>query len=206
MRTRDQTSRALTLRCGHRLAFLLTLFLVVATSSCTTGPPQEPTQPPTTGPSPSASVNPSATPSPGGNSPSSASPSEKWIDAEQAVVRFWRVVDRLSADPNSRLEDLTTVSRGSAAAQWRQNINDYRFQRVKQTGNVLVINPSATRSAVVGQYEVTACIDVSKVNLIDRHGKSVVVVNRPPRVNYRYKVQKDAAMWFVTEEKAVGTC
>ena len=58
--------------------------------------------------------------------------------AEQAVVRFWRVIDRLSTDPESDLTRLTTVARGSVAAQWARNINQYRFDQVKAKGRVAV--------------------------------------------------------------------
>jgi hypothetical protein len=36
---------------------------------------------------------------------------------------------RRSADPSSDLTELTTVSRGSVAAQWAKNINLYHFSR-----------------------------------------------------------------------------
>lgn len=48
------------------------------------------------------------TPSPSAT-PSTLSPAEQNSNsAESAAVRFWRVVDRLAADPNSKLEELTT--------------------------------------------------------------------------------------------------
>jgi hypothetical protein len=54
------------------------------------------------------------------------------------VVRFWRVIDRLSADPDSDLTELTTVSRGSVPAQWANNINQDRHNRVRSSGNVVI--------------------------------------------------------------------
>jgi len=50
------------------------------------------------------------------------------------TFRFWRVINRLSADPDSDLTELTTVSRGSVATQWAKNINQYRFDQVKAEG------------------------------------------------------------------------
>jgi hypothetical protein len=78
-------------------------------------------------------VVPSRTASP---SPSAEEPNLR--KAERAVSRFWRVIDRLSADPDSDLTELTTVSRASVAAQWAMNINQDRYDRVRSTGNVLV--------------------------------------------------------------------
>jgi hypothetical protein len=121
-------------------------------------------------------------------------------------MSYLRVIDRLSADPYTKLEDLTTVARGSAEAQWYSNITDYRRDQVRQTGSVVVLNPSAKPSAKTGQYSVRACLDVSKVDLIDRHGKSVVARDRPSRVRYDYTVQLDGGRWYVMTEKAVSTC
>jgi hypothetical protein len=104
------------------------------------------------------------------------------------------------------LELLTTVARGSAAAQWRQNIKDYRYERLRQIGRVAVLDPVAKPSSKKGRYNVTACIDVEGVSLVDRKGKSVVAANRPKRVKYRYTVDRDAAKWYVVEEKATATC
>lgn len=187
---------------GRRDIAAAAVSLAVATlmASCA---PSDPVPPPST--TTSAPV-PTVTPSPS-TTPSTPSPGERdKKDAESAVVRFWRLIDRLAADPQSKLEELTTVSRGSVAAQWRQNIRDYRFERVKQTGNVVVIDPSAKKSAEAGLHDVNACVDVSGTNLIDRNGKSVVAASRPPRVRYRYTVQKDAEKWYVITEKATGTC
>ena len=93
--------------------------------------------------------------------------------AEQAVVRFWRVVDRLSADPESDLTKLTTVSRGSVAAQWARNINQYRFDQVKAEGRVVVRDVMAKQSKDDYLYKVTACIDSSRVTWWTKTG------NRP---------------------------
>lgn len=157
---------------------------------------------PSTGTAPDRTVT--RTPSPAPSSRATAQQTHK--EAESAVVDFWHVIDRLSADPKSQLEELTTVSRGSAAEQWRQNIRDYRYERVKQTGSVLVIRPVAMPSATQGLYQVSACVDVTGVDLVDRRGESVIAAGRPPRVKYRYTVQKDDDNWYVLKEKAIGTC
>jgi hypothetical protein len=129
--------------------------------------------------------NPSPTPAASSPSPSSIaanSPSAEELNlrrAERAVARFWRVVDRLSADPESDLTELTTVSRGSVAAQWAKNINQDRYDRVRSSGNVVVRDAMAKRSKKRNMFQVTACVDVSGVSLRDEDGKSVIPADRP---------------------------
>jgi len=116
-------------RLGLFVECALTAALVVCLAGSRNPGPQ-----PSPLPTPIASpVVPSSTAAP--------SPSAEELNlrkAERAVVRFWRVIDRLSADPNSDLTELTTVSRGSVAAQWARNINQYRFDGVKAEGRVAV--------------------------------------------------------------------
>ena len=127
-------------------------------------------------------------------------------EAEAAVFRFWRVIDRLSSDPDSDLTQLTTVSRGSVAAQWSRNINQYRFDRVKAEGRVDVREVVAKESKKDNLYKVTACIDASNVNLVDKNGKSVVPPEGPRRVSYDYTVEQDQQKWYVIKEKVTETC
>ena len=98
--------------------------------------------PPISSPSPSRTVSPT--------------PSAEELNlrrAERAVDRFWRVIDRLSADTDSDLTELTTVSRGSVAAQWARNINQARYNRVRSTGNAVVRDAVAKRSKKQTSFE-----------------------------------------------------
>jgi len=77
---------------------------------------------------------------------------------------------------------------------------------LKQIGRTVVGEPSA-KPISASRFAVTACIDVSKVNLVDKDGKSVVAANRPPRVQYQYIVEKaSGGVFYVLEDKAVQTC
>jgi hypothetical protein len=78
-----------------------------------------------------------------------------------AVVCFWRVIDRLSADPDLDLTELTTVSRGSVAAQWANNTNQDRYNRVRSSGNVVLRDAMTKRVKEARHVSVTACIDMS---------------------------------------------
>jgi len=185
------------MRLGSVVKCVLTAVLVVCFASCSTPGPQ-PSPLPTQVASP---VGPSRTASP--------RPSPEDVNlrkAERAVARFWHVIDRLSADPDSDLTELTTVSRGSVAAQWAKNINQDRYHRVRSSGNVVVHDAMAKRSKKRNMFRVTACIDVSGVNLTNEDGKSVVPPDRPPRVVYNYVVEMERQNWYVVREKVIGTC
>jgi hypothetical protein len=182
-------------RLGSVVKCVLTAVLVICFASCSNPGPQP---------------NPLPTPSPVVPSrAASPSPSAEDVNlrkAERAVARFWRVIDRLSADPDSDLTELTTVSRGSVAAQWAKNINQDRYDRVRSTGSVIVRDAMANRSKKRNVFRVRACIDVSGVSLRDEDGKSVVPPDRPPRVGYNYVVEMDRQDWYIVREKVTGTC
>jgi hypothetical protein len=184
-------------RLGLFVECALTAALLVCLAGCSNpGPQQSPLPTPVASP-----VVPSRTASP--------SPSTEELNlrkAERAVVRFWRVIDRLSADPDSDLTELTTVSRGSVAAQWAKNISQDRYDRVRSSGTVVVHDAMAKPSKKRDMFRVTACIDVSGVRLRDENGKSVVPPDRPPRVSYNYAVEMDEQKWYVVKEKVTGTC
>ena len=184
-------------RLGSFVECVLTAVFAVCVASCSNPGPQ-PNPLPTQVASP---LVPSKT-----GSPSPSAEELKLHKAEGAVHRFWRVIDRLSADPSSDLTELTTVSRGSVTAQWARNINQYRFDEVKAEGRVAVRDVVAKQTKDDDLYKVTACIDASKVNLVDKNGKSVVPPEGPRRVSYDYTVENDQRKWYVIKEKVTKTC
>jgi ribosomal protein L24 len=182
---------------GRFAGCVLALSLIAGLVSCSEPDPQ-----PSTSPIPAAS-----SPSPSRTaSPTPSADEQNLREAERAVFRFWRVIDRLSADPNSDLTQLTTVSRGAVAAQWARNINQYRFDRVKAEGRVDVRDVAAKQSKKDDVYKVTACIDASNVNLVDKNKRSVVPPEGPRRVSYDYTVEQDQKKWYVVKEKVTETC
>ena len=46
----------------------------------------------------------------------------------------------------------------------------------------------------------TACLDVSGVDVVDETGNSVVPAGRPDRAAYDYTVERDGDRWFVIED------
>ena len=168
-------------------------------AACTGGPGETPTPPVTASPSP-----PLLSPTPPPTSPSPVDPSE--AAAQAAVVRFWKVLDRLSADPKSNLTDIFTVARGEVADQYIQNITEYRADRVRQVGSVAVETLSAERLSKRNRYEVKVCLDVSGADIVDKDGKSTVSDKRSPRIQYAYEVLRDSGKWYVVDEQVGKTC
>ena len=173
----------------------LALAAITATSACAANDPK---------PSPSATTSAPSTATTPTPSSTSLSPAEKDAkDAAQTITRFWAVLDELASDPKRSLDSLAAVSRDQAIAQWRSNLTTYRRNGWKQVGDSTVL--SAEAKAVGGQsFAVKACIDVSKANVVDRAGKSVVAAGRQDRMQYTYKVLKAPVGFFVIEDKLKG--
>lgn len=176
---------------------LVPALLCLTACGAGTGETQLPPATPLSSPSPT-----SAAPSPTASSPSDPSKAA----AQAAVVRFWRVLDRLSADPKSSLTEIFTVARGQVADQYIQNVTQYRADRVHQVGAVEVEDLSAERLSRRNRYQVDACLDVSGADVIDRKGKSTISNQRAPRIHYTYEVLQDSGDWFVVGERAGKSC
>lgn len=151
--------------------------------------------------SPSLSVTSSASSTP---TPSTSSPATPEEEAQRVIVAYWSALDVLASNPDKSLSDLNVVARAQALRQWQRNLTEMRGQGVKQVGSVVVRDTTATFDAASSLYTVTACIDVSAVNVIDKAGKSVVLATREPRVRYTYKIQRDTDQYFVVEDLLVG--
>ena len=180
------------------IAATLALAAITATSACAANDPK----PNTT--ATIAVTSTATTPTPSSTSLSPAAQDAK--DAEMAIPRFWAVVDALSSNPSASLDRLAVVSRQPTITTWRQLLTSHRVKQVKQIGHTTVASVSA-KPGHAGKFTVTACIDVSKVNLVDKVGKSVVAANRPARVKYLYTVEKGSdGVFYVVEDKVVQTC
>ena len=179
------------------IAATLALAAITATSACAANDPK----PNTT--ATIAVTSTASTPTPSSTSLSPAAQDAK--DAEMAIPRFWAVVDALSSDPTMSLDKLAVVSREPTITTWRQLLTSHRVKQVKQIGHTTVASVTA-KPGTAGKFAVTACVDVSKVNL-DNAGKSVVAANRPPRVQYLYTVEKGSdGAFYVVKDKVVQTC
>jgi len=101
----------------------------------------------------------------------------------------------VSLELNPEIE--TRIARAQALAQWQSTLSDYRSKGWVQHGNASVVDPVASKKS--GKtFAVTACIDVSALDVVDKSGKSVVVQGRPQRQRYSYQVEKAPQGFFVT--------
>lgn len=172
------------------------LAAVVLTSAC--NDPQPPARTSTTStatPTSTSSVTSSLT---------SLTPAEKDLkSAEETIGRYWGVLDELAADPKKSLNQVATVARDQAANQSRIELGTLQAQGWTQVGRAVVQSSTATTKD--GKtFSVSACIDVSKVNVVDKAGKSVVRPGRPDRQEYSYTVLKASQGFFVTVDTLKG--
>lgn len=174
----------------------LALMAVLSSAACNDPAPVPPTMtatPPTT----TSATSP----------PSSTTPADPRLSAAEAVVgRFWSLVNALGADPRKSLDQLTTVARGQTFESWRDLLTQRRRQGYVQVGSISIVSSSAKAS---GPDEVTvdACVDVSKTDLVDKAGKSVVSKDRAPRVHYAYVVQQATdGKFYIMQDKAAKAC
>ena len=171
----------------------LAIAAVLATAACT-----DPAAPPTT----TTAAPPIGTPT---TTSSTTAADPQLAGAEAAVAELWGLVDALGADPKRSLDELTTVARDQSLETWRELLTSQRRRGYRQTGGISVVSSSATSAG--GKFTVDTCIDVSKTNLVDKDGKSVVAADRPPRVRYTSVVEQGSdGKFYVMKDKAVGTC
>ena len=125
----------------------------------------------------------------------------RFRNAEQAVVVFWRVIDRLLPTPNPISPSSPPLPAASAATRWARNINQYRYDGVRAQGRVEVLDPLARQTTENASTLVKTCIDSSRVHLVDKEGESAGSPDGPRRVSYDYTVEKDQQKWYVVDEK-----
>lgn len=173
--------------------YLAVLASALVLTACQGEVTPEPSVPPTTAPTVSSSpptASPTQTPT--------LSPEEE--AAMQAVVDFWAMRDELASDPEVGLTRLSEVARGQALEVHRSSLVAHAGQGLRQVGSVTVTPTAVTTGDAAGLYEVTACIDVSGVNVVDVDGKSAVPPGRPDMSEYDYTVERDGEQWFVVED------
>lgn len=100
------------------------------------------------------------------------------------------------------------MARGAVSSQWTKNLFDRRSRGERFIGHTSVAIESSTSTGKSGEYRVGACLDVSKLNVVDAAGKSIVPSGREPQIRYVYGVTQDkgTSKWYVTSEQASGKC
>lgn len=189
----------------HLGAAVLAVTLTGVLAGCGGDPTTDPTPTPTTS---APSTSPSATP---------LTPREQAIkDATAMLNRYFRVTDRILQDPKVPLTRFNSVATGIELNVVTQG---YRQERAKGWKNVgrsttsvlkvdkVELDNSDPKHGRVPTVQFEVCTDVSKTDVLDKAGKSVVPANRPDRFqthyyvsNYRWKTDKNTG-WRVAYSK-----
>ena len=125
------------------------------------------------------------------------------MTAKSAYATYVKELDRLSADPESRINDLGRVARDSALEQGRKDLLTMRVAGYRLKGST-VIDGITAKLSKPNKWTLTACLDLSKSDLVDAKGKSVT--GPPYRMSHRATVIRDSRNYFVTTDKVVATC
>ncbi len=160
-----------------------------------------------TTPTATASATPSsATTSPSASSSATTSETAAERDkrlAGEAVVEFWDVVGELAENPDQGTAALDSVARDQARAQWQVILGSYVEKGLVQRGRA-TLSRIETSTKDGRSFKVTACVDVTGVDLLDDKGASQVDPGRPDRQQYTYTVVKADGKFFVVEDTLKG--
>jgi len=124
--------------------------------------------------------------------------------AGEAVVKYWAVVDDLAANPTKSLNLLDPVARDQARAQMQTLLGTYAAKGLTQTGTSSLTDVQATTDDGKS-FAVSACVDVSGVDLVNEQGVSQVNPDRPEQQSFSYTVVKADGGFFVTRDSLKGS-
>lgn len=123
--------------------------------------------------------------------------------AARAVRDYYATVDQVRQRPRVPLARLSAVSTSVELSSLETLIGGQRGKSQRQTGNTRIVelevqsvnlDNSDPKAGKVPTAQVDVCWDVSKVDVVDAHGQSIVNPSRPDSgwsrltvANYRYK-------------------
>lgn len=157
---------------------------------------QSPTAPATT--EPTTSSSPTAT-----SAPSESTAAEK--EATAAVRTYYETIGSLAKKPTARFAPLAEVARGDALKIRRVSVINLRSKGWRQVGDLVVTSVKVDKiDGAQGRLKarVSACWDVSAVDVQDRTGKSVVAESRPEVGAADLTLQQSAGRWYVIKDVA----
>jgi hypothetical protein len=170
-----------------RISVATSTLLLAAASACG----DSDTDPPA---SPSASSSPSApTTSASPTSPSDAATA----DATSTTRSYFAVVDDLRSDPTAGLKPLKSVATGAQLNAIQTLIRRQRSEGQHQTGTTAIseltvqsvnLDNSDPNAGKVPTVVIDVCWDVTKVDVLDESGESIVSPDRPDIGWTRYTV------------------
>jgi len=155
----------------------------------------------TSAPSPSPSiVSSSASPTP--------TLSEGQKAANDVVVRYRALIDELRSQDMPDSARLAMVARDSAYEKWTRVLQDDFVSGYHQTGAAVITIGSTDSGVSARQWLVSGCLDVTKLDVVDKSGKTTL--QHPGGINHvTYSVDQDPTTlkWYVTNETFDGgTC
>lgn len=148
---------------------------------------------------PPAPAEPSSTsPSSPVTSASPSSPSQSAsADATDAIRNYFTVLDQLRNDPAADLKELMSVATSAQLNAVETLIGRQRDEGQRQSGTTAVdelkvqsvnLDNSDPKAGKVPTVVINVCWDVSKVDVLDKSGKSIVSPDRPDAGWTRYTV------------------
>lgn len=152
--------------------------------------------------SPSPSMQGTPTPQ---SSASSASPS---FSGEDAAVRrligqtLYETQDAVASDYTVELNALHQVMTGKLVDERLQLYAKYRSAGQKQTGHIAAEVLSV--STVGKTHVVRACVDTSRMDVVDKTGASVMWKDSPHRVLHEFEVVNDRGAYKAASDKSVA--
>lgn len=162
--------------------------MLAAVSACGGGDPDPPA---TAEPSPTSPSSPTTSASP--STPSEAATAA----ATEAVRSYFTVVDQLRSDPAADLKKLKSVATSAQLNAVTTLIDRSRDEGQRQTGTTAIselkvqsvnLDNSDPKAGKVPTVVIDVCWDVSKVDVLDKSGKSIVSPDRPDTGWTRYTV------------------
>ena len=173
------------------LTFLATgTLLLAAVSACADNDADPPQTTPATS-SQTESTEPTTSASP--TSPNDAATA----NATAAMTDYYAVLDGLRADPSSDLKRLRTVAIGAQLNAVQTLVQRQRDQGQRQTGTTVIgelkvqsvtLDNSDPDAGKVPTVVIDVCWDVTKVDVLDKSGESIVSPDRPDTGWTRYTV------------------
>jgi hypothetical protein len=167
------------------------LLLAIALAGCTGSP---------TGPTPSPSVV-----------SSSASPTPTLTEGQKAanevVVKYRALIDELRSQSTPDISRLLSVASGDAYEKWGFTIQDDFRNGQRQLGVTTILITTTEPGTGSRQWIVNGCLDMSKADIVDKNGKSVLT-SLAGRSAVTYTVDQLGAnsSWYVTHEEVKAPC
>jgi hypothetical protein len=125
--------------------------------------------------------------------------------ANDVVVKYRALIDQLRAQDMPDSARLATVARDSAYEKWTRVLQDDFVSGYHQTGVAAITIKSTDPGASARQWLVSGCLDVTKLDVVDKAGKTTL--EHPGGINHAiFVVDQDPTTlrWYVTNETFDG--